>query len=122
MLRPRKKKPCFTGGQTFQLGLVSQDIFFLNIFFLVAKMTALKKKKQKQNKNKNKNKTKKKQQQKQKQKQKQKQNQKTKNQKKKKNKNKYIKKTTFLQRKFGKIILGYQKKSTKVSATLAKYD
>ena len=38
----KKKKPCFTGGRTFQVRSVSRDIF-LNIFFLlVAKMTPLK--------------------------------------------------------------------------------
>ena len=38
--KKEKKKPCFTGGQIFQVGSVGRDISF---FFLVAKMTPLKK-------------------------------------------------------------------------------
>ena len=45
-LRPRKKKRnhVYTGGWTFQVGSVGQDILFkIFFFFLVAKMTPLKK-------------------------------------------------------------------------------
>ena len=30
----KKKKPCFTGGRTFQVGLVGRNIFFKYFFFL----------------------------------------------------------------------------------------
>ena len=34
VLGHEKKKPCFTGGQTFQVGSVDRDIFFFFDIFL----------------------------------------------------------------------------------------
>ena len=56
-----KKKPCFTGGRTFQVGSVGRDIFLKYIFFLFGGKNDSPKKTQKyKKKKKKKSKTKKK--------------------------------------------------------------